>query len=177
MAIPYDAEKHILLCDQAHRRRIDSETEEYQEYLRRIRDYAYDPFDPSKRLELFEVDLPEWPPVKRTPLQLLMGIGPGGQPIGPFADKPWVGRQWAVENDHFTWNATSRLAKEMSPFSEDHTPEHLSYQWQCARFDPAQHVIIRYWCREHNADIVKFFREFLPAHPDIPIIEVTNPGD
>ena len=179
MAIPYDAEKHLLLCDQAHKRRIDVDTPEYSDYLTRLRDYQYDPFREDKRLELFQVQISEWPPVKRSPLQMMFGVkvGGGGEPVDldPFGDKPWKGVQWAVERNFWTQRGTMELAKEMVPLDENDDPRRMAYQWQCAIFDPQQHVVIRYWCKENGVDIVEFYKEFLPAHPDLQIIETTNP--
>ena len=179
MAIPYDAEKHLLLCDQAHKRRINVDTPEYSDYLTRLRDYQYDPFREDKRLELFQVFISEWPPVKRSPLQMMFGVkvGGSGEPVDldPFAEKPWKGIQWAVERNFWTQRGTMELAKEMVPLDENDDPYRMAYQWQCAIFDPKQHVVIRYWCKENGVDIVEFFKEFLPAHPDLQIIETTNP--
>ena len=43
-------------------------------------------------------------------------------------------------------------------------------------FDPAEHVVIRYWCREHNVSIVDFWRGFYPQQEDeLTVAETTNP--
>ena len=171
----YDPEKHILLCDVAHERRIDSKTDEYQEYIENVRNYSYRVADNDARMKLFKVKLPEWPPVKRTPLQLLFGIGADGQPLGPFAKKPWTGLQWAVDRNFWTQKATFVIAKKMVPFEENFAPKRMAYQWQCPVFNPKKHVIVRYWCRDNGVDIVRFLRDFMDENPDFHIFEVTNP--
>ena len=55
-------------------------------------------------------------------------------------------------------------------------PSRMSYAWQVPEFDPKEHVVIRYWCRRNNVDIVDFWRGFYPSmEGDLPIVETTNP--
>lgn len=171
--IRYDPEQHILLRDQAHKRRIHAD-EEFAEYLRRVRECAYWPGRPDARIEIFDVEVPEWPPVYRTPLQMMFSIGRDGRPSGPFADMPWIGVHPAVDRDVLIDNATFRIAKDMVP--DTFVPERLNYQWQVHVFDPAEHVVIRYWCKENGVDIVRFWNKFYPRYKgQLEIVETTNP--
>ena len=91
MTLPrYDPDRHILLRDQAHQRRIH-EPAEFAEYLRRVAKPSDDLQEPGDRMEIFDVEIPDWPPAPRSPLQIIFGGD------DPFADKPWRGVQPAVE--------------------------------------------------------------------------------
>ena len=86
----YDRQMHILLRDQAHQRCIHQD-EEYEQYVQQVRDAGFD---------VFTVECPEWPPVKRTPLPIIIfsisvdGSGGGGTGMGgPTADMTWEGEQ------------------------------------------------------------------------------------
>ena len=73
----YDRQMHILLRDQAHQRCIHQD-EEYEQYVQQVRDAGFD---------VFTVECPEWPPVKRTPLPIII-----------FSIS--VGRQWRRRNGY-----------------------------------------------------------------------------
>ena len=151
--------QHILLCDEAHQRRIDplANDGEYAEFVRRVGELEYDPGNPSARMVPFEVELPEWPPVERTPLAFIFGSD------GPFADMPWKGLQLAVERTFWTRRAISNLAKDMVPVTENFEAKRLAYQWQCEIFDSELHVVIRTWCAANGVDIVQFWRGYYPT--------------
>ena len=171
----YDQEKHILLCDQAHKRRIDSTSTEFNEYVEMVRNYPYDLRDSSKRMNLFEVEISAWPPIKRSPLQLLMGIG--GETSDPFYKKPWVGIKWAVERNFWTQRATSEIARGIVPNVENFEQCRLAYQWQVEEFNPSKHVVIRSWCEGLSIDVAEFWIDFFPSvEGSVEIIKTTNPA-
>ena len=178
--ITYDATQDILLRDEAHQRCIHQD-EEYEQYVQQVRDAGYD---------VFTVECPDWPPVKRTPLPIIVfgisvdGSGGGSSMGGPTADLTWEGEQLAVAcnrgeartyDDYRTYREVRDIAKGMAP--SRYEPAHrAAYAWQVAEFDPDEHVVIRYWCREHNVSIVNFWRGFYPQYEDeLTIVETTNP--
>ena len=167
----HDPTKHLLLCDQAHKRRIHSD-DEFAEYVSRVRDYEYDITAHSARMEIFSVEIGDWPPVPRTPLQILFGINTDGTPAGPFADMPWTGQQLAVERNTSSLRATSNIAKDM--VSDVMVPYRLAYQWQCAEFNPDEHVVVRYWCEDNGIDIADFLNKTV-SFLNLDIISTTNP--
>ena len=163
----YDPERHILLRDQAHKRRIHEEGE-FGEYLRRVAAAAYRPDDPGARMTVFDVLVPDWPPAPRSPLQILFGGD------DPFADKPWRGRQPAVDRDWWTERETSRIGRALVPNDRDFDPERMAYQWQVPIFDPRPHVLMRCWCNENGVDLVAFLRKGVPE-VGLRLFETTNP--
>lgn len=172
--VNYDSEKHILLADIAHKRRIDYETEEYQIFLQKVKECSYLPDDPNARMEIEEVFIPEWPPVERSPLALMMYLGGPGDG-GPFAKKPWVGKHFVVKNDFWENKAVRDVARKMVPFEEDLLPHRAAYQWQCPVFNQNEHVLIRKWCDDNEKDIYEFLVPFLQSRPEIKIFPVANP--
>ena len=168
----YDREKHILLRDVAHRRCIHQDGE-FDRYVRELQ---------ASGLDVFTVNVSEWPQVKRTPLPIIIfsisvdGSGNGGSSMGgPTADMTWEGEHLAVERNWFNKRATWDMAKEMAP-SRFEPAHRVAYAWQVAEFDPDEHVVIRYWCREHNVSIVNFWLGFYPQVEDeLTIVETTNP--
>lgn len=163
----YDPERHILLRDQAHQRRIHEEGE-FAEYLRRVAEPSDDLQVPGSRMTIFDVVVPDWPPAPRSPLQIIFGGD------DPFADKPWRGVQPAVERDWWTDRATFRIARRMVPPERDFDPERLAYQWQVPIFDPARHVLMRRWCADNGVDLVAFLREGVDRS-GLRLFETTNP--
>ena len=177
----YDRERHILLRDEAHRRCINQEGE-FADYVRRVKKAGH---------EVITVECPDWPPVKRTPLPIIVfgisvdGSGGGGSSMGgPTADMTWEGEQLAVAcrrgegrsyEDYLTERELRDIARDMAP-SRFEPANRVAYAWQVAEFDPGEHVVIRYWCREHNVSIVDFWRGFYPQHEDeLEVVEATNP--
>ena len=174
--IQFDPENHLLLMDEAHKRRI-FEDPELAEFMRRVREEPYyaGSRNPAARMEVFDVEIPDWPPVPRSPLQMMFGIG--GDATDPFAEKPWEGVHPAVKLDFWEKRAVRALAQEMVPLDEDLTPYRLSYQWQCSVFDPARHVVIRDWLRANDLDIVVWWRKFYPTvKGELEIVDCTNPA-
>ena len=170
----FDQEKHILLCDQAHKRRIDDQTPEFQDYVEKIRNYPYLLSDETKRMQIFQVNVPSWPPIKRTPLQILFGLG--GEADDPFYQRPWIGNKLVVFRDFWTQRATSIVAKQMVPNGQEFEQNRLAYQWQVKKFDPQKHVVIRTWCEQLKIDIADFWIDFFPSiENSVTIIETTNP--
>lgn len=168
MTLPrYDLERHILLRDQAHKRRIH-EDGEFAKYLRRVAQPSDDLREPGDRMTIFDVIVPDWPPAPRSPLQIIFGGD------DPFADKPWRGLQPAVERDWWTDRATFRIARAMVPPGRDFDPERLAYQWQVPVFDPERHVLMRRWCAENGVDLVAFLRHGIDE-AGLRLSETTNP--
>ena len=149
----HDAEKHILLRDQAHKRRIHTESE-FAEYLSRVGAAEYDIGNPDKRMEVFDVQIPDFPPVPRSPLALIFSIGGSGDG-GPFAEKPWTGRQPAVKRDFWTNRETFAIAKAMVPNVD--MPDRIAYMWQVPLFRPKRYIPARRWCRLYTVNVVDFY--------------------
>ena len=177
----YDATQHILLRDEAHQRCIHQDRE-VAEYVKRVK---------KAGLDVFPVDCPDWPPVKRTPLPIIVfsisvdGSGGGGSGMGgPTANMTWEGEQLAVRcnrgdgreyQDYVTERTLRDIARKMAP-SRFEPAHRMAYAWQVEEFDPAEHVVIRYWCRRNNVDIVDFWRRFYPQHENaLTVVETTNP--
>ena len=87
----YDPEQHLLLRDVAHRRCIHQDRE-FSAFVQRVAEAGY---------ELFKVEVPDWPPVMRTPLPIIVfGIsidgGGGGGVVhgGPTAAMSWRAVSW-----------------------------------------------------------------------------------
>ena len=157
--VAYDAERHILLRDQAHKRRIHTDGE-FAEYLEVVRAEAYMPNEPARRMRVFPVRIPRWPGVPRSPLALVFGIGGDGG--GMWWDTlRWTGVHWAVERNLRTERATSRIARRMVP--NVHMPDRIAYMWQCPVIEPGRHIPARAWCRVNGVDIVKFYRGVVDA--------------
>ena len=103
---------------------------------------------------------------------------------GPTANMTWEGEQLAVRcdrsatrtyDDYVTERKIREIAKEMAP-SQFEPAHRVAYAWQVEVFDPAEHAVIRYWCRRNNVDIVDFWRGFYPQHEDaLTVVETTNP--
>ena len=174
----YDVEQHILLRDVAHTRCIVQD-DEVTDFVRRVTERTGQ--------TPFEVEIPDWPPVLRTPLPIITfgisvdGSDPGGPTMGgPTAKLRWEGAQLAVSREHpeawdRTYKQVRKVAREMVEAWMD-DPHRVAYAWQVNEFDPAQHVVIRYWCRDNDVSIVDFWRGFYPSvKDDLPIIETTNP--
>lgn len=171
----FDPLEHILLHDIAHQHCIQQESE-LDDFAQRVRSAGYDTFD---------VEMPDWPFVLRTPLPIITFSigGDGGSTFGgPTADMKWEGTQLAVNravSGSGAWDPTVKgvrtIARQMVPDWQE--PAHrLAYAWQVEVFDPAKHVVIRFWCRDNGIDIVDFWRHFYPdSENDLKVIETTNP--
>ena len=177
----YDRERHILLRDEAHQRCIVQERE-FADYVQRVRKAGFN---------VITVQCPDWPPVKRTPLPIIIfgisvdGSDGGGSGMGgPTAEMTWEGEQLAVAcnrgdgctyQDYVTEREIRDIARDMAP-SRFEPAHRMAYAWQVAEFDPDEHVVIRYWCREHNVSVVTFWCGFYPKYEDeLTVVETTNP--
>ena len=164
----YDPENHLLLRDVAHQRCIHQDRE-FSAFAQRIGEAGH---------ELIEVEVPDWPPVMRTPLPIIIfSIGGSGGVVqgGPTAAMAWKGLQIAIERTWESRREARRIAKDMAP-SRMEPPHRIAYAWQVEEFDAAKHAVIRYWCRDNAVDIVDFWRGFYPQHEDLlTIVETTNP--
>ena len=156
----YSKGKHRLLRDIAHRARLTPD--EYPDYEAAVLAAA---------IPVVPVEVPEWPPVPYSPLLILFG-----------AQAWWEGRYWTGEQpvvSHADAAQAGRIAREMA--GDPLSPERLAYAWQVPQYDPAQHIILRYWLAERELSIVDFLRDYLPAaekrlgRKDL-LIEVTNPN-
>ena len=170
----FDPEKHFLLWDMAHRRCIHQEGE-FQQFVAKVRAAGYEPF---------EVDVPDWPPALRTPLPIIvMSLNLDGgdsewQPQGgPTAQTAfaWKGTHLALEKDWWAEREVRKITTDMVP--DWGFPLHrVGYAWNVPEFDPAEHRVIRYWCRENGVDIVDFWLSFYPTvESELEIIETANP--
>ena len=165
----YSAENHILLRDVAHMRCIHSEGE-FQQFVDKVKAADYVPF---------EVEMPEWPPVYRSPLPIIvMSLGDDGgwQPQGgPTATMKWEGVQLALERNWLTKRTVRKIAADMVP-QWDRPAHRIGYAWQVPIFNPTEHQVIRYWCNDNNVDIVDFWRTFFPTvENELEVITTVNP--
>ena len=172
MTVRYDPERHILLRDQAHKRRIHSDAE-FAEYLRRVQEPSGDLKVRGSTMTVFDVEVPSWPPAKRSPLQMMFGVG--GAARDPFADLPWQGVHPAVERDWWTDRATEMIAVRMVPPERNFDPYRLAYQWQVPEFDAERHVLVDEWCRENGRDLVEFLNREAEV-TGVRIFWTTNPN-
>ena len=181
----FDQSQHLLLRDVAHQRCIHQDGE-YEDFVRRVREAGYQPFD---------VEIPDWPIVKRTPLPIIVfSIGGSGRSTmgGPTADMEWTGTQLAVKcdqsdtrtyEDHVTKRTLRDITEKMVPNdwmgirgAWIKAPRRIMYAWQVEEFDLNKHVVIRYWCRRNNVNIGDFWLKFYPEVQDsLTIIKTTNP--
>ena len=164
----------VLLQAEAHMRRISPELDEkeYDEYIKRVK---------AAGVELYTVDVPDWPPVKRPPLQVMMGSD-----RDPFENNPFSGRMLAFtttdddisETGQYSQNLEKviNIGWDMVPADEDFSEKRLSYQWQCGLYDPKKHIIIREYLDENDLDIVEFYGYYDRASNKPEIIEVANPN-
>ena len=170
----FDSEKHFLLWDMAHRRCIHQEAE-FQSFLGKVREAGYEPF---------EVEVPDWPPALRTPLPIIVmrlnldGGDSDWQPQGgPTAQTAyaWHGTHLALEKDWHTERKVRKITKEMVP-AWDSPLHRVAYAWGVPEYDPREHRVIRYWCRDNNVNIVDFWSNFFPTVEEkLDIVETANP--
>ncbi len=155
----YVKDEHRLLRDIAHRARLTPE--EYPDCERAVR---------AAGITVTNVEIPEWPPVPYSPLLILFG-----------AKAWWEGRYWTGEQpsvSRMDSARASRIARELAGGPLD--PRRLAYAWQTPEYDPAEHIILRYWLEDNDLSIVDFLRGHLPeaerrlGRNDL-LIEVTNP--
>ena len=150
--VAFDPERHILLRDQAHKRRIHTDAE-FDEYLAAVSAEQYLPGEPT-RMRMFRVRIPGWPGVPRSPLALVFSLGGDGG--GVWWDRMrWTGVHWAVERGPWTERATSAIARRMVPNTD--MPDRLAYMWQSPVFEPSRHIRARAWCTANDVDIVAFY--------------------
>ena len=94
----YDANKHILLRDQAHKRRLTPE--EYPAFEAAVREEG---------ISIVTVECPEWPPVEKSRLFLLFGGG------DPWEGEYWLGAQPAIlSSDYQARRTVTKTAREMA---------------------------------------------------------------
>ena len=173
----YDKHNHLLLCEVAHLSRIDYETAEYEEFVARVRREA-------PGADIFLVRLPDWPPVIRQELALIMSISVDGMaaaPRTPFADKPFCGVVEAVRGVRPWQNKEIRaIARQMAPLDSYLDPHRMAYQWQIPVYDPDKHVLVRAWCAANRIGVVRFLRDFvlhMEAAERGPVVDyVVNPS-
>ncbi len=155
----YDGNKHILLRNQAHKAKLTPE--EFSGFERHLKESG---------VTVFDVEVPDWPPAEKSPLQL------GGG--NPFEGESWEGTQPAISNsDYAGRRLVTKLAREMA--GPRLAPKRLAYQWQVPEFDPERHILMRQWLAENEVSIVDFLREYIPkVRKEIgrdPLFEVANP--
>ena len=157
----YDANRHLLLRDVAHKARLTPQ--EYPDFEARLRDAS---------VEIVSVEIPEWPPVEKSRLFLLMG-----------GDDPWEGQYWTgtqeaiVQADRPARRMATATAREMAGPAQ--SSKRMAYAWQVPEFDPARHILMRQWLADTEVSIVDFLRKFIPEIREElgrdPLFEVANP--
>ena len=171
----FDKSRHVLLADEAHKGRIHT-TAELAEYTRRVKEAG---------VVLFPVRMPEWPPVRKSPLSI------GGD---RYKSDHWTGEQLAADkrsrSSRVRYQSPSitlyfdaayclrLISREMCGDKLD--PHRLAYQWKAPVFDPSIHLNLRGWCEENEVDLPDFYLKFLPQlkkSVDREIVfQVTNPA-
>ncbi len=155
----YSKGQHRLLRDIAHRARLTPD--EYPDFETAVR---------AANIPVENVSIPDWPPVPYSPLLILFGASAWWE--GHY----WTGQQPAVSR--YDASDASRIARQMA--GDPLSPERIAYAWQVPKYDPNEHIILRYWLAEHELSIVDFLRDYLPRvekrlqRNDL-LIEVTNP--
>ena len=158
--IKYKADRHVLLHDLAHRMAITpAEIDAYKESLS------------SDGVEIFEVEIPDWPPVPYSPVD--------GWII--FGDVWWEGRLWeGIQPAIHASDAdlAMRLAGELA--GDTMAPIRVAYVWGVEIHDPENHIPMRAWLASNELSIVDFLVTYLPrkegetGRTDY-LVETTNP--
>ena len=158
--IKYAAEEHALVHDLAHRKAITSgELDAYRESLL------------SADVEVFDVQIPDWPPVPYSPVD--------GWIV--FGDMWWKGRLWeglqpAIHASDA--DLAIRLADDLAGYKM--TPIRVAYVWDAEIHDPKTHIPLRSWLASNELSIVDFLVTYLPrkeretGRTDY-LVETTNP--
>ena len=157
----YDRNKHILLRDQAHKRRLTPE--EYPEFEAALI---------KEGISIMAVECPEWPPVEKSRLFMLFGDG------DPWEGQYWTGSQPAIDaSDYLARRTVTRIGRGMA--GPALSPKRLAYAWQVPEYDPERHILMRQWLADHEVSIVDFLRQHIPqVRKELgrdPLIEVANP--
>ena len=157
----YDENKHLLLRDVAHKRRLTPE--EYPEFEAALI---------REGIAIMTVECPEWPPVEKSRLFLLFGDG------DPWEGQYWMGHQPAIEaSDYLARRTVTKTAREMA--GPALAPKRLAYAWQVPEYEPARHILMRQWLADHEVSIVDFLRQHVPkVRAELgrdPLFEVANP--
>ena len=157
----FDQDKHILLRDQAHKRRLTPE--EYP---------AFEAALIKEGISIMTVEVPEWPPVPKSLLVLMFGAD------APFEGEHWTGEQPAIDKwDYLAKRTVTKIAREMA--GPRWAPKRMAYAWQVPEYDPARHILMRQWLADNSVDIVDFLRQFIPKmRKELgrdPLFEVANP--
>ena len=157
----YDKHKHTLLRDQAHKRRLTPE--EYPAFEAAVR---------AEGVSIMTVECPEWPPVPKSLLMMIMGGD------NPWDGEYWTGQQPAIDaSDYLARRKVTKIARAMSG---DHlSSKRTAYAWQVPEYDPARHILMRQWLADNDVSIVDFLRNFIPKiRRELgrdPLFEVANP--
>ena len=157
----FDQDKHILLRDQAHKRRLTPE--EYP---------AFEAALIKEGISIMTVEVPEWPPVPKSLLVLMFGGD------APFEGEHWTGGQPAIDaSDYLARRTVTKIGREMAGPSL--SSKRMAYAWQVPEYDPARHILMRQWLADNAVDIVDFLRKFIPKmRKELgrdPLFEVANP--
>ena len=157
----FDQDKHVLLREQAHKRRLTPE--EYPEFEAALI---------AEGISIMTVECPEWPPVEKSRLFLLFGDG------DPWEGQYWTGQQPAIDaSDYLARRTVTRIAREMA--GPALSSKRMAYAWQVPEYDPARHILMRQWLADNSVDIVDFLRQFIPKiRRELgrdPLFEVANP--
>ena len=157
----FDQDKHILLRDQAHKRRLTPE--EYP---------AFEAALIEEGVSIMTVECPEWPPVPKSLLVLMFGGD------APFEGEHWTGEQPAIDaSDYLARRTVTKIGREMA--GPALSSKRMAYAWQVPEYDPARHILMRQWLADNAVDIVDFLRQFIPKmRKELgrdPLFEVANP--
>lgn len=188
--LTFDPNQHFLLRDIAHRELLTPE--EYQGFEHKCREAG---------LDIFQVAVPDWPPVPYSPLALIANLETGWGGGAWWDNEFWTGMQPAVGKNFKTYTYPVSDDPSMRFVSGTTAPtrhdtiarytgremagdrlsgKRLSYMWQIPVFDAAQHIDVRSWIESRGLNIVKFLRDYASeVAAEIgfnPVFETTNPN-
>ena len=165
MTVKYCPEKHLILKDFAHLRRMTAL--EWEQLLVRVPKEAYDPKEADRRLKLFKVQLPHFPPVRRRSLAMVFGRD------NPWREHPWRGVVWACNRSWWANRECTRIAVDIVPDIDQ--PHRIAYQWRVPQFDPKLHIPARAWCKLNNVHMMDYCRVVVEGDLRKLIVDTVNP--
>ena len=152
MVIPFNEKKYSLVHQIAHKAKLTPE--EYSLFYAELK---------INNIEIFDVEIPDWPPVPYAPLHFGSG--------NIFEGMNWVGIQPAI--NVFDLNRAIKISQVLA--GDEYSGKRVSYWWGVPIYNPEKHILLRQWLTEHEVSIVDFFNKFVPKLGTDPIVEVTNP--
>ena len=182
----YDETQHELLRQTAHRACLTPE--EFSEFHQRVIAALHGKTSIDGKPDgemLYDVQMPDWPPVKWAPLVLIMSLGGPGEAawwdLRTFTGIQPIVTHDTIELDDGSYDQASDIAWDIArEMAGDHYSQfRTAYRWQVPMFDPDQHILMRKWTERCGVDIVDFLKNWIDplnaAQDGNVLLEVTNP--